>query len=108
MLMMSRVCAEFHDRNGAVLFTIKPADLNRFLDAPESIRQDPLFDMLIHDGSIQATVTPAEKKILENNPTAELPAKNAEKTEAVPGEETAEKVVAAEKNTGKKAAKAST
>ena len=114
MLMLSRVCAEFHDRTGAVLFNIRPVSLNRFIDAPESIRQDPLFDMLVRDGSIQANVTPAEKKILENNPDAELPAKSTEKKEAAPAEGTAENAEKAEtaenaeKPSGRKTAKAST
>ena len=94
MLLMSRVCAEFHDRTGAVLFSIKPADRMTFIEAPESIRQDPLFDMLLHDGSIQIPTNRAEQEKLENDPEAKAP-ETAENTgSAAPaekGRKTAEK-----------------
>ena len=68
MLILSRVCAEFHDKSGTVLFAIRPADRMNFLEAPESIRQDPLFDMLVKDGSLETPGTKAEQKKLENDP----------------------------------------
>ena len=68
MLILSRVCAEFHDDTGTVLFNIQPSMLNLFIDAPESIKQDPLFDMLLSDGSLEAPVDKATRKKLENDP----------------------------------------
>ena len=68
MLILSRVCAEFHDRNGAVLFAVKPAQRMTFIEAPESIRQDPLFAMLLNDRSIEVADDGARRKQLENDP----------------------------------------
>ena len=68
MLLLSRVCAEFHDKSGAVLFAIRAADRMSFIEAPESIRQDPLFDMLVNEGSLETPTSKAEQKKLENDP----------------------------------------
>ncbi len=70
MLILSRVCAEFHDRAGQTLFTVRPGDLNSFLDAPETIRQDPLFDLLAADGSLEAVRSVEQKRQLEADPLA--------------------------------------
>ena len=51
MLILSRVCAEFRDRAGNTVFNIGPHDLLSFLEAPEAIREDPLFALLQEDGS---------------------------------------------------------
>ena len=68
MLILSRVCAEFHDRSGAVLHRIVPADLGLFREAPDSIRQDPLFQLLVDDGSIKYPEDTAKQKALEQDP----------------------------------------
>ena len=68
MFLMSRVCAEFHDKTGAVHFAVHPADRCVFLDAPDSIRQDPLFNMLLNDGSLELPTTREKQKQLENDP----------------------------------------
>ena len=78
MLLLSRVCAEFHDKNGAVLFSVTPLTRLTFQEAPEAIRQDPLFDMLLHDHSIEVAEDTSRRKQLENDPTENDP----EKTEA--------------------------
>ena len=70
MLVVPYVCAEFHDRNGTVLHTIQPADLRGVTEVPDSIRQDPLFDMLVRDGSLRVPETKEELKQLENDPEA--------------------------------------
>ena len=70
MLMMSRVCAEFHDSKGVPIFTVTPTRRNTFVMAPEEIREDPLFQMLVNDGALTADVTPAERRNLENDPMA--------------------------------------
>ena len=68
MMILSRVCAQFHNTRGETLFTVTPAMRNIFTDAPETIREDPLFDLLVADGSIEVAVTAARKKLLENDP----------------------------------------
>lgn len=73
MLLLSRVCAEFRDRTGAVLFAVTPETRLTFQEAPESIQQDPLFGMLVNDHSIEVTEDKNKKKALENDPVAPLP-----------------------------------
>ncbi len=84
MRLMSRVCAEFHDRSGAVLFAIKPADRMAYIDVPDSIRQDPLYDMLVNDGSILMADGSAPQKLAENDPEEafRIAAKNAKTAKA--------------------------
>ena len=70
MLLLAHVCAEFRDRNGNTIFRVTGNDLNHtFLQASDAIQEDPLFAMLVKDGSI---VFPPkdeqEKKRLENEP----------------------------------------
>ena len=100
MLILSRVCAEFHDDRGRAVFAVTPATRNTFLEAPDSIRADPLFQLLLDEGSLEANLTPAARKALENDPAqgtdaAGRKAKPAEKPADKPAEKPAEK--AAEK-----------
>ena len=66
MLILARVCADFYDKNRNLLHRITPRDLNLFKDAPESIRQDPLFQMLVDDGSIKFPEDARTNRALEN------------------------------------------
>ena len=68
MLVLSRVCAEFHDHTGAVVHRVTPETRLTFREAPESIREDPLFRMLINDDSLEAAPSAAQKKQLEAEP----------------------------------------
>ncbi len=68
MMILSRVCAQFHNARGETLLTVTPAMRNIFTDAPETIREDPLFDLLVADGSMEVAVTAGRKKLLENDP----------------------------------------
>ena len=70
MLILSRVCAEFHDAHGNPLFSVSPLTRNIFVEAPDAIREDPLFRMLLNDGSLEAAVPEERKKILEQDPAA--------------------------------------
>ena len=70
MLILARVCADFYDKNRNLLNRITPRDLNLFQDAPESIRQDPLFQMLVDDGSIKFPEDARTNRALENDPKA--------------------------------------
>ena len=68
MLVLSRVCAEFRDHTGAVVHRVTPETRLTFQEAPESIKEDPLFRMLINDGSLEATESAAKRKQLEADP----------------------------------------
>ena len=68
MLILSRVCAEFRDRSGAVIHRVTPETRLTFREAPEAIREDPLFQMLVSEGSLEAAVTPVRQKQLEADP----------------------------------------
>ena len=70
MLILSRVCAEFRNAKGEKIFAVTPATRQTFQEAPDAIREDPLFDMLIADGSMEAGVTEARKRNLETDPDA--------------------------------------
>ena len=71
MKMLSRVCAEFKNKQGDVIFRITPADRLRYIDdAPDEIREDLLFRMLVEDGSIEVVETAAQKKAMEQDPAA--------------------------------------
>ena len=71
MLILSRVCAEFFDRTGAKIFSVTPQDRLIFRDAPEAIREDPLFQMLLKDRLIEITDNGPRQKQLENDPLSE-------------------------------------
>ena len=71
MKILSRVCAEFCDKNGDPIYRITPADRLVYKDdAPEAIRGDLLFQMLVADGSIEVIETVEQRKKLESDPTA--------------------------------------
>ncbi len=68
MLILSRVCAEFHDASGRKLFSITPPMLLTFQEAPDAIQEDPLFQLLVDDGSMEAVVSVDRKRELEQDP----------------------------------------
>jgi len=70
MLIIAHVCAEFHDPSGKTIFTITPDKFNSFLEAPEEIRQDPLYAMLAADGSIEDARSAERKRAMEADPNA--------------------------------------
>ncbi|MBR3335370.1 MAG: hypothetical protein IKG23_13860 [Clostridia bacterium] len=71
MKILSRVCAEFKDSKGNVIYRIGPADRLVYKDdAPEAIRDDLLFKALLADGSIEVIETEARKKAVEQDPAA--------------------------------------
>ena len=84
MLILSRVCAEFHDAKGVPLFSVTPSTRNIFTEAPEAIREDPLFRMLISDGSLEAAVPEERKRLLENEPMTGVAADGRSEADAVP------------------------
>ncbi len=88
MLMMSRVCALFRDRQGNTLFEVTPTTRNCFVEAPEAIQEDPLFQMLLADGSLEAGITKARQKTLEQDPMDGADATGKRKTAAKPAAKT--------------------
>ena len=68
MLILSRVCAEFRDKSGQVLLTVTPDRLLSFIEAPEAVREDPLFSLLLSDGSLEAVRSVDQRKALEADP----------------------------------------
>ncbi len=68
MRIISHVCADFYDSEGAVIFSVTPSTRNLYIPAPDAIRQDPLFALLVADGSIEAVVTDDRKRVLEQDP----------------------------------------
>ena len=70
MRLLSRVCADFYDRNRNLIHKITQRDLGLYHDVPDAIQQDPLFQMLVDDESILLADTPEKQKSLENDPFA--------------------------------------
>ena len=70
MLILSRVCADFYDKKHNLLHRITASDLGVFRDVPEAIKEDPLFKMLVDDGSIKFPADAAKDKSLEQDPFA--------------------------------------
>ncbi len=68
MLILSRVCVEFRSPAGVPVFEITPAMVHTFQEAPDIIRQDPIFDLLLSDGSLEAAVPEKRRKELEQDP----------------------------------------
>ena len=82
MLVLSRVCAEFHDQNGAVIYRVTPQTRLTFQEVPDSIREDPLFNMLLGEGALEAAVTGPEQKKLEADPRGDTDAAGRKKPAA--------------------------
>lgn len=74
MLILSRVCAEFHDSGGRLLLAVRPENLLSFIEAPEEIQADPLFALLQRDGSLEAVRSVSQRRELENDPVADTAA----------------------------------
>ena len=82
MLIICHVCAEFHNKRGETVLTVSPEMLTGFISAPEEIQEDPLYGMLMADGSLEAGFTEKEKKARENDPTAGITAEGKKATAA--------------------------
>lgn len=68
MRIVSRVAAGFYRPDRTKIFEVRSNDLLVMLDAPEEIRRDPLFDMMVKEGSLQIVTTEAIQKLLEADP----------------------------------------
>ena len=71
MKILSRVCVEFKNKKGEVVYRITPDKRLVYLeDAPESIKEDLIFDALVNEGSLEVIETVAQKKAAEQDPMA--------------------------------------
>ena len=68
--MLSRVCADFYDKKHHLILKITPRQLGLYFDAPDAIQEDPLYQMLLDDGSILLSDNSKKQKALENDPYA--------------------------------------
>lgn len=68
MMILSRVCVDFRDRHGKIIFRVPPSDLLLLREAPDEIRSDPIFDLLVSEGSMEVVVSADRRKALENDP----------------------------------------
>ena len=84
MLILSRVCVDFHNKKGEVVHRVTPANRLTFHEAPDSIQEDPIFQMLVNEGSLEAGVTPVRRKKLESDPLSrpDAPEKKAKPSSA--------------------------
>ena len=97
MKIVSHVCAQFKGPDGRVIRTVRPEERNDTVEVPEAIRQDPLFALLLQDGSLEIVETQAQQKRLENDPEAGIgPDGKALRAEAKPAEEKAADALASD------------
>ena len=67
--MICYVCADFYDKNKKLIYRIAPSDIRTILaDPPEEVWEDPLFKMLVNDGSIAFAKDDKELQMLEKEP----------------------------------------
>ena len=86
MLILSHVCVDFHDAAYNTIFRITPAQLNMLIEAPDAIRKDPLFDLMVAEGSLRANLSLSDQRQLENDPTAGVTADGKEAQTSVSSE----------------------
>lgn len=105
MTILSHVSVDFTDKHHNILFSVPPRLIDCVLTAPDEIQQDPIFDLLLADGSLEAVRSVARKKALENDPAAEVNAegRKAKTDRKAAGKDTAEEEASAD---GKAAAAA--
>ena len=90
MMILSRVCALFRNRAGKELYTVTPEKRLTILDdVPEEIQEDPLFDLLVADGSIEVSLSASRRRMLEQDPVQETDATGKALRPEAPREETA-------------------
>ena len=74
MIILSHVAVEFHDIHGTPVFSVSKEQRKILMEAPEEIREDPIFEDLVKDGSLIVTENAQERKELEYDPTAGITA----------------------------------
>ena len=91
MLVVPFACAEFHDKSGNVIHRIHAHELRNITEVPDAIVQDPLYALMVEEGSLKAPESKIDLKALENDPDAaiakgEEPAKVAKTAKAAKNE----------------------
>ena len=80
MTIIAHVCAEFVDSRRNPIYKITPAMLGGMQEnVPDAIQEDPLFTMLIADGSLKAVVSADDRKAIEKNPLEGITAEGRKK-----------------------------
>ena len=72
MLGVARVCAEFRNKKKEVIMTIRPGELLKMMDFPDEVWEDPYFETLVKEGSIDVPQNKAQVKMLECAPDKPL------------------------------------
>ena len=72
MLVVPFACAEFHDKSGNVIHRIHAHELRNITEVPDAIVQDPLYALMVDEGSLKAPESKIDLKALENDPDAKL------------------------------------
>jgi len=105
MLVVPFVCAEFHDKSGNVIHRIRAHELRNITEVPDAIVQDPLYALMVKDGTLRAPENKLDLKALENDPDATIAktektskTKKSTKVQAAMKTETAAKTEAALKS----------
>jgi hypothetical protein len=70
MLIVPFACAEFHDKSGNVIHRIHAHELRNITEVPDAIVQDPLYALMVEEGSLKAPESKLDLKALENDPDA--------------------------------------
>jgi hypothetical protein len=70
MLVVPFACAEFHDKSGNVIHRIHAHELRNITEVPDAIVQDPLYALMVDEGSLKAPESKIDLKALENDPDA--------------------------------------
>ena len=70
MLVVPFACAEFHDKSGNVIHRIHAHELRNITEVPDAIVQDPLYALMVEEGSLKAPESKLDLKALENDPDA--------------------------------------
>ena len=70
MLIVPFACAEFHDKSGNVIHRIHAHELRNITEVPDAIVQDPLYALMVEEGSLKAPESRLDLRALENDPEA--------------------------------------
>ena len=68
MRIVSRVAAAFYRPDRTKIYEITARDMLVILDAPDEIRRDPLFDLMVREGSLQVINSADTQKMVELDP----------------------------------------
>ncbi len=80
MEIVSHVCAEFRDRRGLILLSIGPNLIRETLVVPDAIREDPLFGLLVAEGSMKVFESREDLREFEKDPMKDIDATGKKKT----------------------------